>query len=135
LADKLKFELVSPEKLLLSSDVDMVVVPGAAGDLGVLPGHAPLITTVRPGVIEVHQEGAQVQRLFVRGGFAEVTPQGLTVLADEAMPLADLDRAALAQRLKDAEEDVRDARDETTRHRAEQAADQLRQVVDALALI
>jgi F-type H+-transporting ATPase subunit epsilon len=135
LADKLKFELVSPERLLLSSDVDMVVVPGAAGDLGVLPGHAPLITTVRPGVIEVHQEGAPVERLFVRGGFAEVTPQGLTVLADEAMPLAELDRAALAQRLKDAEEDVRDARDETTRNRAEHAADQLRQVVDALALI
>lgn len=135
MADKLKFELVSPERLLLSSDVDMVVVPGAAGDLGVLPGHAPLITTVRPGVIEVHQEGAPVERLFVRGGFAEVTPQGLTVLADEAMPLAELDRAALAQRLKDAEEDVRDARDETTRNRAEHAADQLRQVVDALALI
>src|SRR6204780_5685352 len=96
MADKVKFELVSPEKLLLSEDVAMVVVPGDEGNFGVLPGHALLISTVRPGVIDVYAQDqrAVTQRIFVSGGFAEVTPERCTVLADEAMPVSSPDRGA-----------------------------------------
>jgi F-type H+-transporting ATPase subunit epsilon len=95
MADKVQFELVSPEKLLLSEAVDMVVVPGSEGNFGVLPGHSLLISTVRPGVIDVY-EGSQIaERIFVSGGFAEVTPERCTVLADEAMPLSALDAATV----------------------------------------
>ena len=93
MADRLTFELVSPERLLLSAQVDMVVVPGTEGEFGVLAGHAPLVSTLRPGVISVHDEKT-IQRIFVRGGFAEVTAAGLTVLAEEAIDLATLDRSA-----------------------------------------
>lgn len=106
MADKVSFEMVSPDRLLATADVDMVIVPGMEGDFGVLPGHAPLITTLRPGVVEIHTEGEDVEQVFVRGGFAEVTPEGLTVLAEEAVPMADLDQAALAQEISAAEEDV-----------------------------
>ena len=133
MADKLKFELVSPERLIQSSDVEMVVVPGTEGDFGVLPGHAPLIATIRAGLIEVHDEGKPVARLFVRGGFAEVTPAGLTVLADEAMPLADLDRAGIESRVRAAEEAVSAARDDAARLKAERALEELRQVADLVA--
>ena len=133
MADKLKFELVSPERLIQSSDVEMVVVPGTEGDFGVLPGHAPLIATIRAGVIEVHDEGKPVERLFVRGGFAEVTPAGLTVLADEAMAFADLDRAAIESRVRAAEEAVSAARDDAARLKAELTLEQLRLVADQVA--
>ena len=109
-ADKVEFELVSPERLLLSEQVDMVVVPGAEGDFGVLPRHAPLISTLRPGVIRVF-EGREVKnRIFVAGGFAEVTPERCTVLAEEAVPVRDIDPAALDQELKDLGEDLADAK-------------------------
>ena len=100
MADKLQFELVSPEKLLLSEQVGMVVVPGTEGNFGVLPGHALFISTVRPGVIDVYEDGLPTisERIFVAGGFAEVTPERCTVLADEAVPLSALDRAALESR-------------------------------------
>ena len=96
MADKLQFELVSPERLLLSEPVGMVVVPGTEGNFGVLPGHALFISTVRPGVIDVYADGmpAITERIFVSGGFAEVTPERCTVLADEAVPFSSLDRAA-----------------------------------------
>jgi F-type H+-transporting ATPase subunit epsilon len=102
MSEKLQFELVSPEKLLLSEAVAMVVVPGVEGNFGVLPGHALLISTVRPGVIDVYAD-VQTQiteRIFVAGGFAEVTPEGCTVLADEALPLSALDRGDLDQQQK-----------------------------------
>jgi F-type H+-transporting ATPase subunit epsilon len=109
-SDKVEFELVSPERLLLSEQVDMVVVPGAEGDFGVLPRHAPLISTLRPGVIRVF-EGREVKnRIFVAGGFAEVTPERCTVLAEEAVPLKDIDAAAIDQQLKDLGEDLADAK-------------------------
>jgi F-type H+-transporting ATPase subunit epsilon len=97
MAEKLQFELVSPEKLLLSEAVAMVVVPGGEGNFGVLPGHALLISTVRPGVIDVYsdQQTQVSERIFVAGGFAEVTPERCTVLADEALPISSLDRAAI----------------------------------------
>jgi F-type H+-transporting ATPase subunit epsilon len=109
-SDKVEFELVSPERLLLSEQVDMVVVPGAEGDFGVLPRHAPLISTLRPGVIRVF-EGREIKnRIFVAGGFAEVTPERCTVLAEEAVPLKDIDAAAIDQQLKDLGEDLADAK-------------------------
>jgi F-type H+-transporting ATPase subunit epsilon len=97
MADKVQFELVSPERLLLSEPVGLVVVPGTEGNFGVLPGHALLIAEVRPGVIDVYENGLPTitDRIFVAGGFAEVTPERCTVLADEAMPLNALDRAAI----------------------------------------
>ena len=118
MADKVTFELVSPERLLVSTEADMVVVPGGEGDFGVLAGHAPAISTVRPGVIEVHDEGKEPDRKFIAGGVAEVTPERLTVLAEEAVPVAEMDRANLEQRLKDAEEDLEDAETDDARHKA-----------------
>ena len=117
--DRVEFELVSPEKLLLSERVDMVVIPGEEGDFGVLPQHAPLISGVRPGVIAVHNGGRVTERIFVAGGFAEVTPARCTVLAEQAVPAADIDRAAAEQRLKDAKDDLIDAKDDHERDAAE----------------
>lgn len=99
MTEKLQFELVSPERLLLAEAVDMVVVPGAEGDFGVLKDHAPLISGVRPGVLDVHDQGQIKERIFVAGGFAEVTGERLTVLAEEALPIADIDRPAIEAEL------------------------------------
>jgi F-type H+-transporting ATPase subunit epsilon len=115
MADKVEFELVSPERLILSQAVDMVVVPGAEGDFGVLPGHALFLSTVRPGIIAVHNEGAVRERIFVGGGFAEVTPERCTVLADEAVPVQDIDRAKVESRLKELREDLADAKTDEAR--------------------
>ncbi|HTS93849.1 MAG TPA: ATP synthase F1 subunit epsilon [Stellaceae bacterium] len=106
MADKVQFELVSPEKLLLSVAVEMVVVPGVEGNFGVLPGHALFISGVRPGVIDVYNGGQVTDRLFVSGGFAEVTAERCTVLADEAMPLAAIDRGATEGEFKSAEAEI-----------------------------
>lgn len=116
---KVEFELVSPEALLLSAPVDMVVVPGEEGDFGVLYQHAPFISNVRPGVITVHDGGKVTERIFVSGGFAEVTPSRCTVLAEEAVAVEKIDRGAAEQELKDAREDLGDARDEHQRDQAE----------------
>ena len=112
---KVAFELVTPERLLLSQEADMVVVPGGGGDFGVLPRHAPLISTVRPGTIRLHDGGGEPAEIFVAGGFAEVTPERCTVLAEEAVPLADLDRAEVERELREAREDVADTDDERRR--------------------
>jgi F-type H+-transporting ATPase subunit epsilon len=90
---KFEFELVSPERLVLSEPVDMAVIPGSEGDFGVLAGHSLLISTLRPGVIEVWQGETVTERLFVGGGFAEVTETRCTVLADEAIPVAEINAA------------------------------------------
>jgi len=116
---KVAFELVSPERLLLSEDVDMVEVPGEEGDFGVLVRHAPLISTLRPGVIKVHDGGSVTQRIFVAGGFAEVTPQRCTVLAEEAVEVGEIDKAAAEQRLSDARDDLLDAKDDIQKAVAE----------------
>ncbi|HEV2677844.1 MAG TPA: ATP synthase F1 subunit epsilon [Aliidongia sp.] len=99
MAEKVKFELVSPEKILLSEAVEMVVIPGAEGNFGVLPGHAPLISSVRPGTIEVYEGSTIAERIFIAGGFAEVTPERCTVLADEAVTVSSLDRGAVEAEL------------------------------------
>jgi F-type H+-transporting ATPase subunit epsilon len=121
MADKTQFELVSPERLLISKAVDMVVVPGTEGDFGVLPDHAPLISSVRPGVIAVFDGGQVTDRIFVAGGFAEVTGERCTVLAEQAMPLAELDRVKIEAELKDARDDLTDAKTDTDRAAAERA--------------
>ena len=132
MADTLKFELVSPERLLMSSDVQQVTVPGSEGDFGVLPNHAPVLSTLRPGIIDVTDGDGKNDRIFVRGGFAEVNPGGLTVLAEEAIHMDDLDAAALAQQIQNAEEDVADATDDGKRQKAQETLDQLKQLQSAL---
>ena len=109
MAERVEFELVSPERLLLSEPVEMVVVPGAEGDFGVLPGHAPMISTVRPGVISIHAGGAVQTRIFVAGGFAEVTRERCTVLAESAVPLDEIDRAEVEAQIATLEREVTDA--------------------------
>jgi F-type H+-transporting ATPase subunit epsilon len=127
-----QFDLVSPEKLLLSEAVDQVDVPGAEGDFGVLAGHAPLVSTLRPGILTVYR-GGDVLRVVVYGGFAEVNPQGLTVLADAAVPLEEFDRDVLAGMIKDAEEDAADAKDDWQRDKLGHKLDQLKALQAALA--
>lgn len=102
MADKLNFSLVSPERELFSGAVDQVDVPGTEGDLGILPNHSPLMAAIRTGAITVTDGGSTVQ-YFVAGGFADVTAEGLTVLAERAVPMADLDREALRAELTEAE--------------------------------
>ena len=119
---KVSFELVTPERLLLSQEADMIVVPGGAGDFGVLPRHAPLISTVRPGTIRLHDGTGDPAEIFVAGGFAEVTPERCTVLAEEAAPLAELDRATVERELREAREDAADTADERRRAAAERRA-------------
>jgi F-type H+-transporting ATPase subunit epsilon len=128
----LHFELVSPERLLFSGDVAEVDIPGTDGDMGILPGHAPVLSTLRPGVVTVTKEGGAKERIFVRGGFAEVNPQGLTVLAEVAVPLAELNAEILVQQVKDAQEDVTDAQDDETRRRAQENLDHLQALQGAL---
>jgi F-type H+-transporting ATPase subunit epsilon len=127
MADPFQFDLVSPERLLMSEPVDQVVVPGAEGYFTVLKGHAPFMSTLKPGVVEVTQAGS-VDRIFVRGGFADVNVGGLTILAEQAIPLAEVDPAMLAQSVQDAEEDVADAKDATVKAMAESKLQQLREV-------
>ncbi len=115
MAGQLQFDLVSPERLLVSEPVDMVIVPGADGDFGALPEHSNLISLLRPGVIYVYKNGAQAERIFVRGGFAEVTATGCTVLAEQAQPVQEIDRAAAEKAVSDAREDVEDAKDDVAR--------------------
>ena len=125
------FDLVSPEKVLFSGEVSQVDVPGSEGDFGVLAGHAPLVTTLRPGVLVVYSE-RDAQRIVVDGGFAEVGPAGLTVLANLAVPVDEFDVAALAGMIKDTEEDVADERDDWTRDKLAQKLDRLRALQAAL---
>jgi F-type H+-transporting ATPase subunit epsilon len=132
--DAFKFELVSPERLLVSGEVEQVLVPGAEGDMTVLAHHAPVLTTLRPGLLDICLPGGERQRYFIRGGFAEVGPSGLTVLAETAINLDELDASQLAQAVKDAEEDVADAAEGAVRDRAQTKLDQLRQVQATLNL-
>jgi F-type H+-transporting ATPase subunit epsilon len=124
------FELTSPERLVYSGEVEHVVVPGSEGEFGVLAEHAPLIAMLRPGILTIL--GPNEKRFVVRGGFAEVNPKGLTVLADFAAGVEDLDRDVLAGQIKDLEEDVADATDGHQRDRATQRLDQLKAVQAAL---
>lgn len=121
MADKLTFSLVSPEREVFHGDVDQVVVPGVEGEFGVLARHAPALSVLKRGVLKVI-DGASVQRIFVNGGFADVTPDGLTVLAEEAIDLASaaIDTAALDQEIRDSAEDLRDASNDAARAAAQE---------------
>ena len=132
MAEKIHFDLVSPERMLLSEDVDMVTLPGTEGYFGVLAGHAPVISTLRPGVIEVTGGATPGLRLFVRGGFAEVDAKKIIVLAEEAIPMVDFDVAALDRRLADMEEDLVTAKTDAERARVSEQIDHLRQLRAAL---
>jgi F-type H+-transporting ATPase subunit epsilon len=125
MADKLTFSLVAPERELFHGLVDQVVAPGEDGDFGVLPGHAPLMSTLRPGAIRVLDGGSE-RKIFVYGGFADVTPDGLTILAEEAMDVAEIDGAKVAADLKNAEEDFRDAKDDQKKLEAQRKIERLR---------
>src|ERR1700676_1531125 len=127
----LHFEFVSPESVLFSGDVDQVDLPGIEGDMGILPGHAPLVTTLRPGIVTVFRTGGRDQ-IVVIGGFAEVGPAGLTVLADRAMPRESFDVATLAAEIKDTDEDVADASDEHTRDKLARRLEQLKSLQTVL---
>ena len=126
------FDLVSPEKLLFSGEVDQVDVPGSEGDFGVLAGHAPLMTTLRPGILVLHREGGAL-KVVVNGGFAEVSPDGLTVLADLAVPVEDFDKAVLAGEIKNTEQAVADTKDGATRDKLDRRLEQLKTLQATLA--
>jgi F-type H+-transporting ATPase subunit epsilon len=130
MTDKIAFDLVSPERLLLSDDADMVTIPATEGYMGVMAGHAPVVSTLRPGMIDVLKDGVD-SRFFIRGGFAEVSPTKVTILAEEAIPFAELDLAILDQRIKDAEDDLIAAGTDAQKARIAEMLDDLRMVRSA----
>lgn len=133
MAEKLKFELVSPEKVVMSEQVDMVSVPGTEGEFGVFAGHAPVMTGIRPGMVDVTVDDKTNRRIFVRGGFAEITAQGLTILSEQAIPIEELNRDVMGQQIKNAEEDLTDAKDDAARQQAQETLDHLREIERALS--
>jgi len=133
MADTIAFELVSPERLLMAADVHAVMVPGREGDFTVMPGHAPVISTLKPAVLDVYEtEGASPTRIFVRGGFVDCALDRLTVLAEEAIMLAELNKEKLAQRVRNAVEDVEDAKTDEERQHAQDVYDRLNELLTAL---
>jgi F-type H+-transporting ATPase subunit epsilon len=127
------FELVSPEKLLFSGDVDSVVAPGSDGQFTVLANHAPVMTTLKPGVVQFDAAG-KTEKLFVRGGFADVGATGFTILAEQAIPLAELDAAKIDADIKNAGEDAADAKSDEARRIATEKLNQLQELKAALGL-
>lgn len=125
MAGRFQFELVSPERLLVSEEVESVIIPGAEGEMTVLADHAPVMTTIKPGVVTVKPASGAEERYVVFGGFADILPTGCTLLAESAVPVGDIDRADLARRIQEAREDVDDAGDNDARTKAEQYLDQL----------
>lgn len=128
------FELVSPERLLFTGEVESVVVPGSEGEMTVMKDHAPLMTTLKPGIVTVNEAGGRSQRLFVRGGFADVAPTGLTILAESSVPVDQLDAARLDAEVKDAGTEVADASTDEGRRLAEEKLDQLNELRGALSI-
>jgi F-type H+-transporting ATPase subunit epsilon len=128
----LHFELVSPARLLFSGEVASVTIPGTEGEMGIYPGHAPVLSTLKPGVVTVYRDGGSTDRIFVKGGMVEVNPQGLTLLAEVAIPMAELDAAALAKQIKNAEEDLADAKPGEATRKATETLNQLREMQSAI---
>lgn len=121
MADTLTFELVTPERLAYSAAVEMVEVPGEMGDFGVLPGHAPFMSMIRPGVVTVYESAESVKRFFVPAGYAEVNPEGCVVLAEHLRDVAEIDLATASQELESAQAMLEAADDEAAQKRAEKA--------------
>lgn len=132
MADSFKFELVSPERLLLSDQVTAVTAPGTEGYFTVMANHAPLMATLKPGVVEAELAGGSKRRIFVRGGFADINPDGFTLLAEHAVAVEDLNVAELDQQIQDAREDAADASNDEARSRAERRLADLTNARDAL---
>ncbi|MER9403716.1 F0F1 ATP synthase subunit epsilon [Mesorhizobium caraganae] len=132
MAEAFQFELVSPERLLVSEQVEAVVIPGAEGEMTVMAHHAPVMTTIKPGVVTVKTAGGKEERYVVFGGFADILPSGCTLLAESAVAVGDIDRADLARRIQDAKEDAADAKDDQSRSKAEQFLAQLTTLESAL---
>jgi len=127
------FELVSPEKLLFSGEVEAVVVPGIEGQFTVMKDHAPVMTVLKAGIVEIDETATKKSKLYVRGGFADVAGGVLTLLAEQATPLEQFDAAKLAQEIKNAEEDLADAKTEETLKLAAEKLDQLNELKSAVA--
>lgn len=125
MADSFNFELVSPERLLMSATVNEVVLPGMDGEMTVMAHHAPTMTTIKPGVVTVVTTDGKTERYVVFGGFADIVPDGCTLLAESAVAVADIDRDDLAKRLQDAQEDYNDATSDAGKQKAQQYLDQL----------
>lgn len=119
MAEAFKFELVSPERLLVSEQVESVVIPGAEGEMTVMANHAPVMTTIKPGVVTVKAVGGKEERYVVFGGFADIVPAGCTLLAESATPVKEIDRAELLRRIQEAREDLADAKEDQARTKAE----------------
>ncbi len=131
MADTFQFELVAPEKLIYSDDIEFVVVPGAEGDFGVLPGHSLLLSSVRPGIIEIHENDKPKERFFVGGGFADVTPERCTILSTESVNLAVIDESEARKRLDTAERNLSDATSDAEREKCEKAVEVAQALVAA----
>ncbi len=125
MADSFNFELVSPERLLLSATVTEVVIPGTDGEMTVMAHHAPTMTTIKPGVVTVVTADGKTDRFVVFGGFADIIPEGCTLLAESAVSVTDIDRGDLAKRVQDAREDVADASSESAKQKAQEYLDHL----------
>ncbi len=132
MADSFKFELVSPERLVVSQDVTAVVAPGTEGYMTVMAHHAPLMATLKAGIVEVTLAGGATQRIFIQGGFADINPQGFTLLAEQAADVADMDAADLDRRIETAREDAASAAEGDPKVRAEQRLNDLVNARDAL---
>lgn len=129
-----RFELVSPERLIFSGEVEQVVVPGTEGAFTVLKDHAPSMAVLKPGLVEIYESASSQRRIFVRGGFADVSVSGLTILAEQSIALEELDAARLDAQLKDAQEDVDDAPEGEAARIAHERLNQLKELKTALAL-
>ena len=134
MAETFKFELVSPERVLVSADVAEVIVPGSEGEFTVLPRHAPVIAMLRPGILRIPGMDGELSEIYVRGGLAEVGPEQLTVLAEQAIPARRIDRTLIEQEIKNAEDDLADAQDEDNRRQAQDTLEQLRSLTEVLKL-
>lgn len=128
-----KFDLVSPERLLVSEDVESVIIPGAEGEMTVMANHAPVMTTIKPGVVTVKPVSGAEERYVVFGGFADILPGGCTLLAEEAIAVKDINREDIARRVQDAREDISDATDDAARTKAEQYLAHLTTLQGAIA--
>ena len=128
----LHFELVSPSRLLFSGDVASVTIPGIEGEMGIYPGHAPVLATLKPGVVTVYKDDGATDRIFVKGGMAEVNPAGLTLLAEVAIPVSELNAGTLASQIKDLEDDVADAKSDEARRKASEKLEHLRALQGAI---
>jgi F-type H+-transporting ATPase subunit epsilon len=132
MAEAYKFELVSPERLLVSESVESVIIPGTEGEMTVMANHAPVMATIKPGVVTVKPMSGGEQRYVVFGGFADILPEGCTLLAESAVPVADINKDDLARRIQDAKEDLADAKSDEERTKAEEFLNQLATLHDAV---